>query len=95
MEINYREVRAAARKLSAASSAVRSVAANGLRQIERDSQEYLQGRTAEALQSKTAELRRDIASIANGLSQLSAELNEYARRIQLADQEASNYINNG
>ena len=95
MEINYREVRTAARKLSAASSAVRSVAANGLKQIERDSQEYLQGRTAEALQSKIAELRRDIASIANGLSQLSAELNEYARRIQLADQEASNYINNG
>jgi len=92
MQIDSSEVRSVARKLSYVSSSVRSVANGQLRQIQQESVSQLEGLTANALEDAVAVLRRDIISLASGLSQLSQELHQYANRIQQADAQASSFI---
>lgn len=94
MEIDYGEVRSVARRLRTISSNVKSVANGRLRQIEQNTSLYLEGRTADALENAANDLRQDITRLANGLSQLSQELFNYAYRLQQADEAASSNISN-
>ena len=90
-EHNTKEIRAAARQLDNIADQLQTLRSSGIVRISK-SAKPLKGDTANAIQDRLEALTSDILALKKGVDQCAADLYEYARRLDIADEKAKTLI---
>ena len=90
-EHNTKEIRAAARQLDNIADQLQTLRSSGIVRISK-SAKPLMGDTANAIQDRLEALTSDILALKKGVDQCAADLYEYARRLDIADEKAKTLI---
>jgi len=91
-EYNTREIRAAARNIDSISAQLQSLKNSNVVRISGKTKS-LKGDTADALQRQLESLANEILALKKGLDSCSADLYDFARRLDIADAKAKALVN--
>lgn len=92
MRYDVLELRQIASKMKNASEAVGGSGCNHIVRVQNSLAGSFQGEAADALNEELTSLRSDLQQLTNGLAAISEEIKAFARRLELADAEATKAI---
>lgn len=92
MNYNTAQIRRLAHNIRDASGTVRGLTGGDLRAARSGISASLRGKTADALTGKLGELTDDIVHLANALDHIASDLFAFARRLDEADRQAQQTI---
>jgi len=92
MRYDVLELRQVASKMSSASEAVEATGCNHIVRVQNSLTGSFRGEAADALYEELSSLRSDLRQLTEGLAAISGELKAFARRLELADAELTDFI---
>jgi uncharacterized protein YukE len=92
MRYDVLELRQVANKMSSASEAVGGTGCNHIVRVQNSLAVSFRGEAADALNEELSSLRKDLRQLTDGLAAISGEIKAFARRLELADAELTDFI---
>ena len=94
MAYNTEEIRAMARRVNQQAGLVSALQDNRIRKLMREAETSLSGNTAEAYISALKKLASTLKKLESDMEGIGTNLSQFARRIDLADAQSRNVIQN-
>ena len=91
-DIDTDAIRRVARKIGNIAASVQDLSSDDIPAIERSLDGNFEGEAANALEDVLADLKKDVKGMSNGLKAIQRELLAYAKRVDEADEKASQLI---